>query len=438
MSGFQGRRIAVIGAGPMGLMVALEFLKKGAAVDIYEYDDRIGGMSATFDFDGLAIERYYHFICGPDQPMFDLLSELGLSDRLRWVETKMGYYFNGRLFPWGTPQALLSFPGLDLVTKLRYAAMVMRTKGVSDWRELDRVNVIDWLKRWLGEKGYNSLWKSLFELKFHEYTNSISAAWLGTRIKRVGLSRKNIFKELLGYLEGGSDVLLQAMDDKIKKLGGRIFLKAPVQQIVAASSGKISGIVVNGEHKDYDTVVSTVPIQYIPRLAPQLPEKFRKQIDSIANIGVACVILKLKHRITENFWVNINDPNIGIPGVIEYSNLNPVGGVHILYAPFYMPTSHAKYRQPDQDFISETTAYLKRLNPQYSSEWILSSRVSRYEFAQTVCPPGFYDMLPSMKTPLAGLWMADTAYYYPEDRSISESVRMAKVLVDAICRDSAS
>lgn len=86
------RKHAVLGAGPMGLICALELLKQGQSVDIYERDDRIGGMSATFDFDGLAIERYYHFICKTDQPLFDLLREVGIEDRLRWVDTKLGLF----------------------------------------------------------------------------------------------------------------------------------------------------------------------------------------------------------------------------------------------------------------------------------------------------------------------------------------------------------
>jgi protoporphyrinogen oxidase len=421
----------------MGLMVALELLKAGVPTDIYEHDDRIGGMSASFDFDGLAIERYYHFICRPDQPMFGLLNEMGLSDRLRWVETKMGYYFRGKLHPWGTPQALLRFPGLDLVTKLRYAAMVMWTKNVSDWRKLDRVNVIDWLRRWVGERGYQVLWKSLFELKFHEHTNSISAAWLGTRIKRVGLSRKNLFTELLGYLEGGSEVLLRAMEVRIKELGGNIFLKSPVQRVATDGEGVAKGVVVKDNMREYDLVVSTIPIQYVPQLVPDLPAQFCARIDAIANIGVACVILKLRQRVTENFWVNINSEGVEIPGIIEYTNLNPLNGQHVLYAPYYMPTTHPKYRAADEALINETLGYLRRLNPGFSPDWVLASHVSRYQFAQTVCPPGFYDMLPASRTPVEGFWMADTAYYYPEDRSISESVRLGKELVRTILKSAA-
>ena len=46
----------------------------------------------AFDFDGLEIERYYHFICKTDYPLFELLAELDLSDKLQWTDTKMGFF----------------------------------------------------------------------------------------------------------------------------------------------------------------------------------------------------------------------------------------------------------------------------------------------------------------------------------------------------------
>jgi hypothetical protein len=41
-------------------------------------------------------------------------------------------------------------------------------------------------------------------------------------------------------------------------------------------------------------------------------------------------------------------------------------------------------------------------------------------------------MIPKTQTPLAGLQVADTCSYYPEDRGISESVRWAKLMAEAI------
>jgi len=424
------KRFVVLGAGPMGLMAAMELLKRGHAVDIYERDDRIGGMSASFDFDGLKIERYYHFICKTDLPMFALLDELGITDRLRWADTRMGYYFNGTLYPWGTPWALLRFPKLGLISKLRYALQVMVTKSVNDWCRLDRVNATAWLRRWLGTAGYETLWRRVFELKFFHYTDNLSAAWIGTRIKRIALSRRNLFQESLGYLEGGSDTLLEPMRRFIESRGGRIHLREGIERVLV-SDGRVIGVQVGGKELSCEQVISTAPIQYLPRLVPDLPADFARRIAAIENIPVACVILKLRHPVSANFWMNISDPDIDIPGVIEYSNLNPGSGEHILYAPFYMPKTHPKWALGNDALIDEVIGYLYRLNPQFRADWVLARHCHRYEFAQTICPPGFFAQLPPMQTPIAGLCMADTAYYYPEDRSISESVGVAKRLVAA-------
>jgi protoporphyrinogen oxidase len=70
--------VAVIGAGAMGLAAAYHALKAGHDVVLYEGDSVPGGMAAHFDFGGLSIERFYHFVCKADQPLFDLMVELGI------------------------------------------------------------------------------------------------------------------------------------------------------------------------------------------------------------------------------------------------------------------------------------------------------------------------------------------------------------------------
>ncbi|HWP87358.1 MAG TPA: FAD-dependent oxidoreductase, partial [Burkholderiales bacterium] len=213
-------RNAIIGAGPMGLVCALELLKRGESVEIFENDDRIGGMSASFDFDGLAIERFYHFIVKTDAPLFTLLDELGIADKLRWTDTRMGFYCDGRLYPWGTPQALLRFDKLGWIDKVRYALHVLYTKNIRDWTKLDGISASSWLKQWLGERAYRVLWQRLFDLKFYEYSDQLSAAWLGTRIKRVALSRRGLTQESLGFIDGGSQTLLEALRAAIETRGG--------------------------------------------------------------------------------------------------------------------------------------------------------------------------------------------------------------------------
>lgn len=425
------QRIAVLGAGPMGLAVAYQLARDGHHPIVFEADDRVGGMTATFDFSGLSIERYYHFHCISDHAFLTVLDELTLADKMRWVETKMGYWYRGQLQSWGNPIALLKFRGLSFVAKLRYGLHAFQSTKRTDWKPLDHIEAISWIKRCVGEEAYEVLWRRLFDFKFYDYANNLSAAWIWSRIRRIGRSRYNLFRERLGYLEGGSETLLHAMRTYIEAHGGAIYLKSPVNRVIIENK-QVRGIEVAGQLEAFDKVISTIPLPYIPRLIPDLPTDLLQRFRSINNIAVVCVIVKLRKALTENFWLNTNDPEMDIPGLVEYSNLRPLDN-HIIYVPFYMPAAHPKFAEPDQTFLDKVRLYLKKINPALSDEDFIDLHASRYRYAQPICQPGYLDQLPPVALPIKGLWVADTSYYYPEDRGISESIafgrKMAKQAV---------
>ena len=103
-------------------------------------------MTASFDFGGLRIERYYHFHCISDHAFLQVLDELGLSDRMHWVETRMGYWYQDRLQAWGNPVALLRFKGLSLIAKFRYGLHAFLSTRRSDWRPLDALEATGWIR----------------------------------------------------------------------------------------------------------------------------------------------------------------------------------------------------------------------------------------------------------------------------------------------------
>jgi protoporphyrinogen oxidase len=114
----------------MGLAAGYQAARDGHQVEVIEAAPLPGGMAAHFDFDGLSIERFYHFICSTDTPTFELLEDLGIADKLHWVPTSMGMYLNGQLNQWGDPVALLTLPGVSLLTKLRYGFSSPPSAGI--------------------------------------------------------------------------------------------------------------------------------------------------------------------------------------------------------------------------------------------------------------------------------------------------------------------
>lgn len=426
----SSRNVAIVGAGAMGLAAAFHAAKAGHRVTVYEHDKIAGGMAAHFDFAGVSIERFYHFVCKADQPTFDLMTEIGIGDRIRWTPTSMGYFIDGKLQKWGDPFALLRLKGLGLIDKFRYGLLAFTSTKRSDWKHLDTLKADEWIKAWVGQHAYDKLWRPLFDLKFFEYANNISAAWIWTRLKRVGTSRKSLLQEELGYIDGGSETLVEALVDAITKLGAEVRLGETVQEILS-ENGRVSGVRTATGSFPADDVICTVPTPYVSRLVPALPDDWKRKYDAIPNIGVVCVMFRLKKSVTPHFWINISDPRIDIPGIIEFSNLRPLPDT-VVYVPYYMPQTHPKWEKDDAFFIEEVLRYFQMINPAITPEDVVATQVGRLRHAQPICAPRFLETLPDVVTPIAGLQIADTCYYYPEDRGISESSRLAKIMAARI------
>ena len=430
----MSKKIAVIGAGPMGLAVAYQLVKEGYSPVIYEADDRIGGMTATFDFDGLEIERYYHFHCTSDTAFFEVLEELDLKDKLKWVSTKMGYWFNSKLQPWGNPFALLGFKGLSFIAKFRYGLHAFLSTKRDNWKPLEKYDAVTWIKKWVGEEAFEKLWSRLFALKFYEYTDNLSAPWIWSRIRRIGRSRYSIFKEQLGYLSGGSKTLLNEMKRYIEENGGEFRLSSAVSKIVMDEK-RVKGLEVHNEFIGFDSVISTIPLPIVATIAPDLPKDIYEKYNSKINIGCICIIAKLSKPLTNNFWLNTNDDMMDIPGIIEYGNLNPEVG-HIVYVPYYMPQSNEKFNDSEEVFKQKVSKYFKTINKNLTDDDIEDIKVHKYYFSQPICEPNFLDNLPDAKISIDGLWIADTSHYYPEDRGISESIGYGRDLAKRVVSDS--
>src|SRR3546814_5870798 len=153
----------------------------------------------------------------------------------------MVYFVDGKIHRGGDPRAGLAFPKLWPLAKLRYGLQMFASTRRSDGQPLENRTARDWIERGAGREAYELLWRRLFDLKFFEYADTVSAAWIWTRIKRVGTSRRSLMQEQLGYIDGGSETLVRALTEAIERMGGSIRLATPAREIVV-EGGRVTGI----------------------------------------------------------------------------------------------------------------------------------------------------------------------------------------------------
>jgi protoporphyrinogen oxidase len=409
----------------MGLAAAFHAVRAGHTVEVLEAAPEPGGMAAHFDLSGLSIERFYHFVCKSDDSTVELMRELGIADAMRWRVTTMGLFKGGQLHKWGNPLALLMFPRISLLSRLRYGLFAFVSTRRERWDAIETESARSWIMRWCGADVYNKLWKPLFDLKFYQYADNVSAAWIWTRIKRIGRSRKSLMEEELGYIEGGSQTLVDALCSAIQADGGQIRVGCPARKVIVEGR-RVKGVDTPAGVIQADAVISTIPTPLVSAMVPDLPAEWKARYNAIVNMGICCLVFKLKRPMTPHFWVNVSEPDIAIPGLIEFSNLRPVGGESVVYAPYYMPNDNVKFGWTDQALLDEAFGYMQRINSALTQEDIIASHVARLRYAQPVCEPGFAEKIPPVQTPIEGLQIADTCFYYPEDRGISESVRLGR------------
>ena len=430
----------IVGGGIAGLAAAHRLTQAGAQVTIFEAEVELGGLARSFKIDDQYLERYYHFICLNDAPLLDLITEMGLSAHLHWVNTGMGQFYNNVLYSFGEPWNLLTFSPFNLREKFQFGLNIMRIKSQPGdaWRDLEDVTAPDWLIRQFGPRIFEIVHKPLIELKFGAYAEKLSAAWIWSRFHRLGKSRtKWTQREKLGYLEGGMHSLISRLAEAIRAAGGQINTGARVEKIVV-EQGAVRGVICQGRLFPADVVVSTVPSITLLRLIDRPHDDYFNILANIDYIGVMVALLRLRRPFSRYFWINVNDPRIPLAGIIEYTNLNPcpgLGGSRIVYLPLYLPSTSERYAVDDDHLLQKYIEYLRIIRPDFDEDWIEEAYVFRDEYAQPICEVGFTRYIPPIRSSLSGLYVTDSCQLHPEDRTVANSISLGDRTAALIMQD---
>jgi protoporphyrinogen oxidase len=414
-----------LGGGALGLTAALRLAKRGAKVTLIEKERELGGLAAGFlvGDSGTYLEKAYHHLFRSDKDVQALIEELGLGDKLEWHNTNTSTLYGGKKWRASPKDILLNYP-LSIPNRLRMAAASAYLKFEKDYRRFRKQTAVEWIKKWMGKQVYEVQFKPILQSKFGEYYDQISMPWFWSRVHERSFS--------LGYLRGGFQLMYNKLGEEIEKAGGDILLGTAVTKIVPIEGGKTRVEIDNGQPFTFDIVVSTLPTKLFLRLAEGLPDNYRQKYDWGAALGAHVAILSLKQSLMSPvYWLNMNDSGYPFLVVVEHTNMIPpaeYGGRHLVYLGNYLPMDHRYFKQSDDETIAEFLPHLKKINPEFSEDWVDELWVFKLPFAQPVVTREFEEHIPPHKTPLPNVYMGNMFQVYPQDRGQNYSVRLANKL----------
>jgi len=424
-------KIAVIGAGFTGLGAALKLQELGHKVVLFEKADRVGGLAAGFKKPGWDwyLDEAYHHCFISDKTILKMAEKLG--QKMIKIKPETNIYIKGEILPIDSPLALLKFPHLPIIDRLRMGFVICYLKYLSRLSGLEGKLALPWLQKTMGKKSTDLIWEPLFRGKFGRFKNDISLTWFWGRIKKRS--------PVLCYPEGGYQNFTEKIVQRIKKLGGQILLKS---EILAISQEPLAISYQTNDKRlktaSFDKVIVTTPTPIFLKIAKGLPKDYIRKLSSIPHLFAQNLILELnKPFLQSSYWLNINDPKSPFLLLAEHTNFmssKHYGGAHILYIGNYLPAGHPYLKKSARELLQIFEPYLKKINPDYT---LNTSRctLSTLPFAQPVVTVDYLSKIPSFETPIKNIFLANMDMVYPWDRETNYALEMGEKIAEIIDRE---
>jgi protoporphyrinogen oxidase len=428
-------KIAIIGAGFSGMAAAYDMTNAGHKVILFEAADSIGGLAGGFkepEWDWW-VEKYYHHWFASDRHMLGLIKELGWEDKVLFPRPLTVMYHNGKFYPFDSILKALLFPGLGFgINKIRFGLVGVFLRLTNNWKSLEKYTVDEWMRKWAGEKVYKMMWEPLVIGKFGErYYKQVNMAWMWARLK-ARTTR-------LGTFEGGFQNFADLFADKLQEMGVEIRLKTPIK-LIERLAGSTTISVHSEKTESFDKVLVTLSPDAMTRLVPSLPEAYLHGLKNMKSMGAVVMTLALHQQLSEEgyYWYNL-PKSAGYPflALVEHTNFvgkDHFGGDHIIYMGDYLEPDHEYFRISQEELLEKFLPALKMFNPKFERSWVRKAWLYRTVYAQPVPLVNHSKNIPSIETPLDGIYFASMSQVYPWDRGTNFAVeigrRAAKLMLE--------
>ena len=421
-------RWCIVGGGFLGMTLALRLAQHGKDVTLFEAAATLGGLASAWKLGDVVWDRHYHVTLASDRYLRSLLNELGLEHELQWVRTRTGFYADSRFYSMSNTLEFLQFPPLTLIDKIRLGATIFYASKLKNWKRLESITAVEWLRRWSGNRTVEKIWLPLLRSKLGENSEQVSAAFIWATIARMYAARRTGLKtEMFGYVPGGYTRVLDSFAERLASVGVRVELGRPARKIVQNGGLKLE--LGDSSCEYFDRVVVTAPAPVVAQLCPELSPQEAQLLQEIRYQGVICASLLMKKPLADFYITNIIDSWVPYTAVIEMSTLvdrKHFNGNALVYLPKYVASNSPEFELPDEVLREKFVAGLKRMYPSFDCGNVLSFQVSRARYVLPIPALNYSERLPATATSVPGVYVVNSSQIVNGTLNVNETLQLAE------------
>lgn len=330
----MNERTVILGAGPAGLMAALELARNGERPVVLEKEGEPGGLCRSFTRNGFTFDLGGHRFLTSRQDLLALVKDL-LGEDLLLRERISQIWLSGKAF---------HYP-LQLKEIQRHLPLAFQIRAFLGYllervRKRDTGNFEGWAVSHFGRPLYDLFFKPYTQKLWGVDPSALSSSWAGQRIsifhlwdlllRLLGIQSRPVRTCARNYLypRHGFGQLFRAMGKEVERLGGVIHLRAEVLQlerdlsrvtrILARRDGKI-------EELSCEKVISSVPLPLLLSiLRPAAPDSVAALARKLRFRGLRFFNLLLDlPSVSPNTWIYVPEREYLMTRVQEPRNRSP-------------------------------------------------------------------------------------------------------------------
>lgn len=410
-------KIAIIGGGFMGLVLAQKISNSNAKVHVFEQDTQPGGLSTYHNYEHFIWDRFYHVILPTDSDLIRLIEEIGLGDQINWRRSMTGYYVQNKFYSISSLKEFLFFPPLNFIDKIKLGFTIFYGSRINNWKALEKVSAKAWLIKIGGKKTYEKFWSPLLLAKLGENHESVSAVFIWSYIKRLFQARSSTAqKEHMGYVSGGYKTVFDRLQKLLGDKNAKLVLNCNVNKIAPNPSGGIK-LTFDNKEEHFDKVIFTAPIPVLEKVAaPSLFQVSNNQ-DSISYLGVICMVLITEQPLTPYYVLNIADKEIPFTGVIGMStlvDLEETNGKYLTYFPKYATADDPFWQKTDLELETAFLKGVQRLYPSFNLETVNAVHINKARKVQPLQVLNYSELIPKIQTKHSDFYILNTSQFVNE------------------------